>query len=108
MSGTGAADTGGGPAAPAAAPAAARRNGDADWDRWPVQDYLRENYRELHPCDAAVIRHHAAFYRALPPDGIDASVECGAGPNHYPVWAAPAPVRGGGPQARGCGRVEAF
>ncbi|MFD0431670.1 hypothetical protein ACFQ60_44200 [Streptomyces zhihengii] len=45
MSGTGGADTGGGPAAPAAA----RRNGDADWDRWPVHDYLRENYRELHP-----------------------------------------------------------
>ncbi|MFC9272621.1 class I SAM-dependent methyltransferase [Streptomyces zhihengii] len=93
MSGTGGADTGGGPAAPAAAPAAARRNGDADWDRWPVHDYLRENYRELHPCDAAVIRHHAAFYRALPPDGIDASVECGAGPNLYPLMAAAAACR---------------
>lgn len=39
------------------------RNRDVDWDTWPVQAYLAENYRELHPCDAAVIRHHSGFYR---------------------------------------------
>src|SRR5918992_1114727 len=27
-------------------------NDDVDWDRWPVADYLRENYREVHPFHA--------------------------------------------------------
>ncbi|TXS52132.1 class I SAM-dependent methyltransferase [Streptomyces sp. t39] len=76
-----------------APPVAARRNTDADWDRWPVHDYLRENYRALHPCDAAVIRHHAAFYRTLPPGSVAASVECGAGPNLYPLMSAAAACR---------------
>jgi hypothetical protein len=27
------------------------RDRDVDWDTWPVQAYLAENYRELHPCE---------------------------------------------------------
>lgn len=68
-------------------------NDDVDWDRWPVQDYLTENYRELHPSDAAVIAHHSDFYRRFPADGIGRSVEFGAGPNLYPLMVAAAASR---------------
>ncbi|MEU6352288.1 class I SAM-dependent methyltransferase [Streptomyces sp. NPDC047072] len=68
-------------------------NDDVDWDRWPVVDYLAENYRELHPSDAAVIAHHAAFYRGLAPGGVARSVEFGAGPNLYPLILASAVSR---------------
>ncbi|MET9574040.1 class I SAM-dependent methyltransferase [Streptomyces massasporeus] len=68
-------------------------NDDVDWDRWPVADYLAENYREVHPSDAAVIAHHSAFYRGLPPGGIARSVEFGAGPNLYPLMLASAACR---------------
>ena len=71
----------------------ARRNADADWDRWPVRDYLAENYRQLHPSDEAVIRHHSAFYRRFRPDSIGRSLEFGAGPNLYPLMAATAASR---------------
>ncbi|MGW7052458.1 class I SAM-dependent methyltransferase [Streptomyces sp. NPDC054887] len=64
------------------------RNDDVDWDRWPVQDYLAENYRELHPSDAAVIAHHSAFYRRFAPGSVARSVEFGAGPNLYPLMLA--------------------
>ncbi|MER5944037.1 class I SAM-dependent methyltransferase [Streptomyces sp. NPDC001928] len=64
------------------------RNDDVDWDSWPVQDYLAENYRDLHPSDAAVIAHHAGLYRELTPGGIARSVEFGAGPNLYPLMLA--------------------
>jgi len=47
-----------------------QRNADADWDRWPVADYLAENYRELHPCDAAIVDHHSAFYRRFAPNSF--------------------------------------
>ncbi|MFF9132675.1 class I SAM-dependent methyltransferase [Streptomyces sp. NPDC014806] len=67
------------------------RNDDVDWDGWPVEDYLAENYRELHPCDAAVIAHHAAYYRTLPAGSLARTVEFGAGPNLYPLLSA-APV----------------
>ncbi|MET9392988.1 class I SAM-dependent methyltransferase [Streptomyces sp. NPDC006624] len=68
-------------------------NDDVDWDRWPVADYLAENYREVHPSDAAVIAHHSAFYRGLPPGGITRAVEFGAGPNLYPLILASAACR---------------
>ncbi|MFE0406435.1 class I SAM-dependent methyltransferase [Streptomyces nigra] len=68
-------------------------NDDVDWDRWPVADYLAENYREVHPCDAAVIAHHSAFYRRLPPRSLGRSVEFGAGPNVYPLILAAAASR---------------
>ncbi|MEU4488471.1 class I SAM-dependent methyltransferase [Streptomyces purpurascens] len=68
-------------------------NDDVDWDRWPVADYLAENYREVHPSDAAIIAHHSAFYRRFPPGGIDRSVEFGAGPNLYPLILASAACR---------------
>ncbi|MFF7487088.1 class I SAM-dependent methyltransferase [Streptomyces luteogriseus] len=68
-------------------------NDDVDWDRWPVADYLAENYREVHASDAAVIAHHSAFYRGLPPGGIARSVEFGAGPNLYPLMLASAACR---------------
>ncbi|SDZ09926.1 hypothetical protein SAMN05444365_105311 [Micromonospora pattaloongensis] len=74
-------------------PAAVRRNGDADWDAWPVPDYLAENYRELHPADVAVIDHHARYYGQLPADGIDVGLEVGAGPNLYPLMLAAAVCR---------------
>lgn len=67
------------------------RNDDVDWDGWPVEDYLAENYRELHPCDAAVVAHHAAYYRTLPAGSLARTVEFGAGPNLYPLLLA-APV----------------
>jgi hypothetical protein len=70
------------------------RNADTDWDRWPVPDYLAENYRELHPCDAAVIEHHSAFYRGLAPGSVARSLEFGAGPNLYPLMLAAAASRG--------------
>ncbi|NUP19512.1 MAG: class I SAM-dependent methyltransferase [Streptomyces sp.] len=63
-------------------------NDDVDWDNWPVADYLAENYREVHPSDAAVITHHSAFYRRLPPGSLGCSVEFGAGPNLYPLILA--------------------
>ncbi|MEU2267421.1 class I SAM-dependent methyltransferase [Streptomyces olindensis] len=68
-------------------------NDDVDWDRWPVADYLAENYREVHPSDAAIIAHHSAYYRRLPPGSIDRSVEFGAGPNVYPLILASAVSR---------------
>lgn len=69
------------------------RNNDVDWDLWPVQDYLAENYRELHRCDAEVIRHHSAFFRRLPPDSVARSLEFGSGPNLYPLMVAAAASR---------------
>lgn len=69
------------------------RNDDVDWDAWPVEDYLAENYRELHPSDAAVIAHHSAFYRRLAPGSAARSVEFGAGPNLYPLMLACAASR---------------
>jgi SAM-dependent methyltransferase len=66
------------------------RNGDVDWHRWPVACYLEENYRDLHPADAAVIDHHSAYYRRLPPDSLVRSLEFGAGPNLYPLMLAAA------------------
>ncbi|WP_458248208.1 class I SAM-dependent methyltransferase [Streptomyces sp. MAI_2237] len=68
-------------------------NDDVDWDRWPVADYLAENYRDLHPADAAVIAHHSAFYRRIPSRSLDRSVEFGAGPNLYPLILAAAASR---------------
>jgi len=66
------------------------RNSEVDWNRWPVQDYLAENYRRLHLSDAAIIDHHSAYYRAIPPDSLDRSLELGAGPNLYPLLLAAA------------------
>jgi hypothetical protein len=68
-------------------------NDDVNWDRWPVEDYLAENYRELHHSDAAVIAHHSAFYRRFAPQSIGRSVEFGAGPNLYPLMLAAAASR---------------
>ncbi|NGO41079.1 class I SAM-dependent methyltransferase [Streptomyces ureilyticus] len=70
-----------------------RRNADADWDRWPVDAYLDENYRRIHPSDAAVIRHQAGLYRTLAPGSVARSLECGAGPNLYPLMQAAAASR---------------
>lgn len=64
------------------------RNADVDWDSWPVQEYLAENYRVVHPSDLGVIEHHSAFYRGLGADSIGSSVELGAGPNLYPLMLA--------------------
>jgi hypothetical protein len=69
------------------------RSRDVDWDTWPVEEYLAENYRELHPCDAAVIRHHSAFYRQFAPGAVERSLEFGAGPNLYPLMLAAAASR---------------
>jgi len=69
------------------------RNGEVDWDSWPVEEYLAENYRELHPSDLAVINHHGAFYRHLAPDSVAVSLELGAGPNLYPLMLAAAVSR---------------
>ncbi|MEU3742056.1 class I SAM-dependent methyltransferase [Streptomyces sp. NPDC032198] len=69
------------------------RNDDVDWDSWPVQAYLGENYRELHPSDAAVIAHHSAFYRRFGRGSAACSVEFGAGPNLYPLMLAAAASR---------------
>ncbi|MEU6255725.1 class I SAM-dependent methyltransferase [Streptomyces sp. NPDC047043] len=68
-------------------------NDDVDWDSWPVADYLAENYRDLHPADAAVITHHSAFYRRFAPGSVARSVEFGAGPNLYPLILAAAASR---------------
>ncbi|MEV6006256.1 class I SAM-dependent methyltransferase [Streptomyces sp. NPDC051976] len=69
------------------------RNDDTEWDRWPVQRYLAENYRLLHPIDAAVIRHHSAFYRRFAPGAAGKCLEFGAGPNLYPLMLAGAAAR---------------
>lgn len=69
------------------------RNADRDWDAWPVPTYLAENYRTLHRCDAAVIAHHAAFYRGLAPESLARAVEVGAGPNLYPLFLASGAAR---------------
>ncbi|MEU6624299.1 class I SAM-dependent methyltransferase [Streptomyces litmocidini] len=71
-----------------------RRNRDADWNDWPVADYLAENYRRLHPCDVGVIHHHAAVYRRFAPGALSRTVELGAGPNLYPLMLAAAASRG--------------
>ncbi|WP_210587741.1 class I SAM-dependent methyltransferase [Streptomyces sp. GESEQ-35] len=78
---------------PPSARRSSRRNREADWDRWPVRDYLAENYRQLHPVDVAVIRHHSAFYRQFRPGRIGRSLELGAGPNLYPLMVASAASR---------------
>ncbi|WP_405851698.1 class I SAM-dependent methyltransferase [Streptomyces sp. NBC_00090] len=70
-----------------------RRNRDADWNAWPVADYLAENYRRLHPCDIGVIRHHAAVYRSYAPGSLSRTLELGAGPNLYPLMLAGAASR---------------
>jgi hypothetical protein len=64
------------------------RNAEVDWDRWPVEQYLKEIYEQLHPIDAAVIDHHNEYYRSLPPGGLARSLEFGAGPNLYPLMLA--------------------
>jgi hypothetical protein len=64
-----------------------------DWNRWPVAEYLAENYRQLHPADAAVIDHHSAFYRRFAPGSLARSLEFGAGPNLYPLMLAAAASR---------------
>jgi SAM-dependent methyltransferase len=69
------------------------RNADVDWNLWPVDDYLAEIYRDLHPSDDAVIEHHSAFYRAMAPDSIATSLELGTGPNLYPLMLAAAVSR---------------
>ncbi|MFE6855027.1 class I SAM-dependent methyltransferase [Streptomyces sp. NPDC057674] len=74
-------------------PARVRRNQDADWDAWPVADYLAENYRRLHPCDTEVIHHHAAVYRDCAPGSLARTLELGAGPNLYPLMLAGAASR---------------
>ncbi|MFF1510330.1 class I SAM-dependent methyltransferase [Streptomyces sp. NPDC058326] len=71
----------------------ARRNRDADWNAWPVADYLAENYRRLHPCDIGVIRHHSALYRRCAPGSLARTLELGAGPNLYPLMLAGAASR---------------
>jgi len=58
-----------------------------------VQDYLTENYLELHDADRAVIAHHSAYMRNLPADGIDESLEFGGGPNLYPLMLVAAAAR---------------
>ncbi|WP_428956758.1 class I SAM-dependent methyltransferase [Streptomyces sp. cg35] len=68
-------------------------NDDVDWDGWPVDAYLAENYRELHPSDAAVIAHHSACYRRLDTDSVERSLEFGAGPNLYPLMLGAAVCR---------------
>ena len=77
----------------AAVPPIAIRNSEVDWARWPVGDYVAENYGWLHPADAAVIDHHAACYRRLAPDSLARSLELGAGPNLYPLMLAAAASR---------------
>ncbi|MFI8962790.1 class I SAM-dependent methyltransferase [Streptomyces sp. NPDC053493] len=67
---------------------AVRRNRDADWNAWPVAEYLDENYRQTHPLDRGVIRHHSAFYRQFAPGGLARTLELGAGPNLYPLMLA--------------------
>ncbi|NLU66145.1 class I SAM-dependent methyltransferase [Streptomyces sp. HNM0574] len=69
------------------------RNDDVDWDGWPVEEYLAENYREVHPCDAAVIAHHSAVCRRIGPGRVGRAVEFGAGPNLYPLVLASAAAR---------------
>jgi hypothetical protein len=64
------------------------RNDDVNWDDWPVEQYIRENYAELHPSDAAVIDHHSAYYARLAPGSIERSLEFGVGPNLYPLMLA--------------------
>ncbi|MEU6985392.1 class I SAM-dependent methyltransferase [Streptomyces sp. NPDC046324] len=78
---------------PSARARAFRHNRDADWDSWPVADYLAENYRQLHPCDIGVIHHHSAFYRQFAPGSVARSLEFGAGPNLYPLMLAAAASR---------------
>ncbi|MFE0698886.1 class I SAM-dependent methyltransferase [Streptomyces sp. NPDC058872] len=70
-----------------------RRNRDADWNAWPVTEYLAENYRRLHPCDIGVIHHHAAVYRGFAPNSLSRTLELGAGPNLYPLMLAGAASR---------------
>lgn len=70
-----------------------RRNADADWDAWPVEQYLTENYRTLHPSDAAVIAAHSRLYRRIEPGSLRTTVEFGAGPNLYPLLLAAAASR---------------
>lgn len=62
------------------------RNGDVDWDSWPIGTYLAENYRELHACDDAVIAHHSAVLRDIAANSMARAVEIGAGPNLYPLF----------------------
>ncbi|MCT9075830.1 class I SAM-dependent methyltransferase [Streptomyces fulvoviolaceus] len=80
-------------------------NDDVDWDRWPIADYLAENYRELHRSDAAVIAHHSAFYRRFAPGDVARSVEFGAGPNLYPLILASAASRSVDAVEAGAGNV---
>jgi hypothetical protein len=60
-------------------------NVDVNWDEWPVDDYIAENYRELHPSDAAVIDHHSRYLSQFRPGTFHRSLELGAGPNLYPL-----------------------
>ena len=64
------------------------KNAHPDWDRWPVDEYLAENYRWLHPADDAVIAHHSAFWRRFAPGALARTLEFGAGPNLYPLLLA--------------------
>ncbi|MFJ9576858.1 class I SAM-dependent methyltransferase [Streptomyces sp. NPDC101191] len=72
---------------------AVRRNRDADWNAWPVAEYLAENYRQMHPCDRGVIHHHCAFFRQFAPGSLARTLELGAGPNLYPLMLATGAAR---------------
>jgi hypothetical protein len=69
------------------------RNGDVDWDLWPVTAYLNEIYRAVAPDDDAVLVHHSTFYRQLAPGSVARSLELGGGPNLYPLMLAAAVSR---------------
>ena len=75
------------------AEAGALCNNDVQWDQWPVDEYLDEVYRVVHPSDDAIIVHHSQFFRALEPGSVARSVEVGAGPNLYPLILAAAVSR---------------
>ncbi|MFF5076388.1 hypothetical protein ACFY36_05005 [Actinoplanes sp. NPDC000266] len=69
------------------------RNQDANWDLWPVPDYLDAVYREVRADDDAVLVHHSAFFRRFPAGHFGRSLELGAGPNLYPLMVAAAVSR---------------
>ncbi|MEU8817568.1 hypothetical protein [Actinoplanes sp. NPDC048796] len=69
------------------------RNRDANWDLWPVPDYLDEVYREVRADDDAVLVHHSAFFRRFPAGHFGRSLELGAGPNLYPLMLSAAVSR---------------
>ena len=54
-----------------------------NWDNFPTESYLQNNYKQLHEEDIKIMQLETDFYKHIEP--IESSIEVGTGPNLYPI-----------------------